>query len=91
MRNFFNHLGSKKTLLKNSALDALRNHNNKYNKEMSKKKELVDMVGKRLDLLKRHVFNELRKNNDKAREEMDNQKRKINQLLGDLQKSQREK
>jgi uncharacterized coiled-coil DUF342 family protein len=70
--------------LKNSALDALRNHNNKYNKEMNKKKELVDMVGKRLDLLKRHVFNELRKNNDKAREDMDNQKRKINQLLGDL-------
>lgn len=77
--------------MKNSALDALRNHNNKYNKEMSKKKELVDMVGKRLDLLKRHVFNELRKNNDKAREDMDNQKRKINQLLGDLQRSQREK
>lgn len=70
--------------MKNSALDALRNHNNKYNKEMNKKKELVDMVGKRLDLLKRHVFNELRKNNDKAREDMDNQKRKINQLLGDL-------
>lgn len=54
---------------------------------MNKKKELVDMVGKRLDLLKRHVFNELRKNNDKAREDMDNQKRKINQLLGDLQRS----
>lgn len=77
--------------MKNSALDALRNHNNKYNKEMNKKKELVDMVGKRLDLLKRHVYNELKKNNDKAREDMDNQKRRINQLLGDLQRSQREK
>lgn len=69
LKNFFNNLGNKKTLMKNSALDALRRNNQNHNKDMNKKKNLLDLINKRTDFMRRHILNKLRRNNQLDKDE----------------------
>lgn len=90
-KHFLNQLLRKNQLLMNSTMDALRNHNNRANKDQQKQKDLLELMKKRNDILKRNILNGLRNNNNFENEEEERKKNILKNLLRGLGGANREK